>query len=75
MDHDTYSAGSLIGTVVFDLNTMLMRADFNSTQGTYFDGWVPIYDTIEGIRGELNIIVSFQAIDDKNVITVIVSES
>ena len=46
---------------------MLMRADYNNTQGTYFDGWMPIYDTIEGIRGELNVVVSFQAIGDKNV--------
>lgn len=67
MDHDTYSAGSLIGTVVVDLNTMIMRSDFSNSSGTIFDGWMPIYDTIEGIRGELRIGVSINVIRDKNV--------
>ena len=48
MDHDSYSAGSLIGTVVIDLNTMIMRSDFSNSSGTIFDGWMPIYDTIYG---------------------------
>lgn len=67
MDHDTYSAGSLIGTVTIDLNTMVMRSDYDNSTSVYFDGWMPIYDTMEGIRGELNIAVSFEAKGDKNV--------
>lgn len=67
MDHDTYSAGSLIGTCVIDLNTMLMRPDYDNTQDSCFSGWIPIYDTLEGIRGELYVDVSFQSIGDKNV--------
>lgn len=67
MDHDNYSSGSLIGTVVIDMNTMIMRSDFSNSLGTFFDGWMPIYDTIEGIRGELNIVVSMEAKGDKNV--------
>ena len=67
MDHDSYSAGSLIGTVVIDLNTMIMRSDFSNSSGTIFDGWMPIYDTIYGIRGELYIVVSMEVTGDKNV--------
>lgn len=67
MDHDTYSAGSLIGTVVIDLNTMVMRSDYDNSLSPYFDGWMPIYDTMEGIRGELYITVSSEAKVDRNV--------
>ena len=67
MDHDSYSAGSLIGTVVIDLNTMIMRSDFSNSSGTIFDGWMPIYDTIYGIRGELYMVVSMEVTGDKNV--------
>ena len=67
MDHDTYSAGSLIGTVVIDLNTMVMRSDYDNSLSPYFDGWMPIYDTMEGIRGELYITVSSEAKGDRNV--------
>ena len=69
MDHDTYSSGSLIGTVVIDMNTMIMRPDFSNSLGTFFDGWMPIYDTIEGIRGELNIAISMEVKGDKNVLS------
>ena len=67
MDHDTYSAGSLIGTVVIDLNTMVMRSDYDNSLSPYFDGWMPIYDTMEGIRGELYITASSEAKVDRNV--------
>ena len=67
MDHDTYSAGSLIGTVVIDLNTMVMRSDYDNSLSPYFDGWMPIYDTMECIRGELYITVSSEAKVDRNV--------
>ena len=67
MDHDTYSSGSLIGTVVVDLNTMLMRSDISNSLDILFDGWMPIYDTIDGIRGELNIAISMELKGDKNV--------
>lgn len=67
MDHDTYSAGSLIGSVTIDLNTMIMRMNDVDSQGVIFEGWMPIYDTLEGIRGELCVQISLDVIGDKNV--------
>ena len=67
MDHDTYSAGSLIGSVTIDLNTMIMRSNDVDSQGVIFEGWMPIYDTLEGIRGELYVQISLDVIGDKNV--------
>lgn len=68
MDHDTYSAGSLIGSVTIDLNTMIMRSNDVDSQGVIFEGWMPIYDTLEGIRGELYVQISLDVIGDKNVV-------
>ena len=67
MDHDTYSAGSLIGSVTIDLNTMIMRMNDVDSQVVIFEGWMPIYDTLEGIRGELYVQISLDVIGDKNV--------
>lgn len=67
MDHDTYSAGSLIGSVTIDLNTMIMRMNDVDSQGVIFEGWMSIYDTLEGIRGELYVQISLDVIGDKNV--------
>ena len=67
MDHDTYSAGSLIGSVTIDLNTMIMRMNDVDSQGVIFEGRMPIYDTLEGIRGELYVQISLDVIGDKNV--------
>ena len=67
MDHDTYSAGSLIGSVTIDLNTMIMRMNDVDSQGVIFEGWMPIYDTLEGIRRELYVQISLDVIGDKNV--------
>ena len=67
MDHDTYSAGSLIGSVTIDLNTMIMRSNDVDSQGVIFEGLMPIYDTLEGIRGELYVQISLDVIGDKNV--------
>ena len=67
MDHDTYSAGSLIGSVTIDRNTMIMRMNDVDSQGVIFEGWMPIYGTLEGIRGELYVQISLDVIGDKNV--------
>ena len=75
MDHDTYSSGSLIGTVTIDLNTMVMRGDYENVLDVCFDGWIPIYDTIYGIRGELYVTVSFETHRDKNVCAAVSSKT
>ena len=38
MDHDTYSAGSLIGSVTIDLNTMIMRTMWTPRESFLKDG-------------------------------------
>ncbi|XP_076116321.1 C2 domain-containing protein 5-like isoform X2 [Mytilus galloprovincialis] len=52
LDYDTYSAHDAIGKVYVDLNPLLSKETPNM-----ISGWFPIYDTMHGIRGELNIIV------------------
>ncbi|XP_064482437.1 C2 domain-containing protein 5-like isoform X3 [Ornithodoros turicata] len=50
MDYDTYSANDAIGKVYIGLSPMLSR-------DVMFSGWLPIYDTMHGIRGEVNVAV------------------
>ncbi|XP_055328766.1 C2 domain-containing protein 5-like isoform X2 [Paramacrobiotus metropolitanus] len=50
MDYDTYSSHDAIGKIYVDLTNILM-----SENRTMFAGWLPIYDTLLGIRGELKI--------------------
>ncbi|XP_059179627.1 C2 domain-containing protein 5-like [Physella acuta] len=60
LDYDTYSAHDTIGKVYIDLNPLLSRE--NST----ISGWFPIYDTMHGLRGELNIQVRVELFSDFN---------
>lgn len=48
LDYDTYSANDAIGKVSLSLSPLLLQ---NGTRG--MNGWVPIYDTMNGIRGEV----------------------
>uniref|UniRef100_A0A7S2W4C5 C2 domain-containing protein n=1 Tax=Mucochytrium quahogii TaxID=96639 RepID=A0A7S2W4C5_9STRA len=74
MDHDVYSADDLIGTVYIGLGPLLqMAADGDDGQESpnkfdedQIDGWFPIYDTLNGIRGELHVIVKVRFYDDVN---------
>ncbi|OQV19217.1 C2 domain-containing protein 5 [Hypsibius exemplaris] len=50
MDYDTYSSHDAIGKVYVDLTNMLV----SENRSTYA-GWLPIYDTLLGIRGQLKI--------------------
>lgn len=61
MDYDTYSANDAIGKVVLSLNPLLLQ---NNTKG--FSGNVPIYDTMNGIRGEINFMVKVELFSDNN---------
>lgn len=75
MDHDTYSANDAIGKVYLNLNPLLLSYDslsFNpsingeSTTHRELFGWIPVYDTMHGIRGEVNIIVKVELFSDLN---------
>lgn len=61
MDYDTYSANDAIGKVYIDLNPLLQKDSKH-----VLSGWFPIYDTMHGIRGEVNCIVKVALISDAN---------
>ncbi|CAG4988460.1 unnamed protein product [Colias eurytheme] len=72
MDHDTYSANDAIGKVVISLAPLLAR-EANNTNGitgppggAVMSGWIPVFDTMHGIRGELNVIVKVELFSDFN---------
>ena len=76
MDYDTYSANDAIGKVYIDLNPLLLtqpghRQASNPEAaggggGSMMSGWLPVYDTMHGIRGEVNIIVKVELFSDLN---------
>ncbi|XP_029678997.1 C2 domain-containing protein 5 isoform X1 [Formica exsecta] len=82
MDHDTYSANDAIGKVYVNLNPLLLpgmlppvkniwtlEASMNTSagsQGSVMTGWIPVYDTMHGIRGEVNIIIKVELFSDFN---------
>lgn len=61
LDHDTYSANDAIGKVYIDIDPLLC-----SEAATVIAGWLPIYDTIHGIRGEINVLVKVDLFNDLN---------
>nr|XP_020469526.1 C2 domain-containing protein 5 [Monopterus albus] len=61
LDHDTYSANDAIGKVYIDIDPLLC-----SEAASDISGWFPIYDTIHGIRGEINILVKVELFNDLN---------
>lgn len=61
MDYDTYSANDAIGKVYLDLNPLLSK-----DSGHVMSGWFPIYDTMHGIRGEINCVVKVALFSDAN---------
>lgn len=72
MDHDTYSANDAIGKVNISLNPLLLPSldgsiqNSQSGKGSVMSGWLPVYDTMHGIRGEINIIVKVDLFSDAN---------
>ncbi|XP_067655808.1 C2 domain-containing protein 5-like isoform X2 [Haliotis asinina] len=61
LDYDTYSAHDAIGKVYIDLNPLLTRESPH-----VINGWFPVYDTMHGIRGELNVLVKVELFSDFN---------
>ncbi|RXG51440.1 C2 domain-containing protein 5 [Armadillidium vulgare] len=76
MDYDTYSANDAIGKVYVDLNPLLLApAQLPSAKANQepppnsagvMSGWLPVYDTMHGIRGEVNILVKVDLFSDFN---------
>uniref|UniRef100_T1HPR1 C2 domain-containing protein n=1 Tax=Rhodnius prolixus TaxID=13249 RepID=T1HPR1_RHOPR len=68
MDYDTYSANDAIGKVYLNLNPLLLPS-FSSSYVDFritINGWLPVYDTMHGIRGEVSIIVKLELFEDFN---------
>jgi hypothetical protein len=60
MDYDQYSAHDAIGRVYLSLASLI-----NPLSGTIpLEGWFPIYDTLHGVRGEIQIKASIEVIKD-----------
>lgn len=64
MDYDTYSANDAIGKVYIDLNPLLLKADSHrvasdGSKQIMLNGWLPIFDTMHGVRGTYSITASF----------------
>ncbi|XP_063929582.1 C2 domain-containing protein 5 isoform X2 [Zophobas morio] len=79
MDHDTYSANDAIGKVYLDLNPLLLPAagllvrygrngdgNHEHSSNSVMSGWIPVYDTMHGIRGEVNVVVKVELFSDFN---------
>ncbi|XP_071807193.1 C2 domain-containing protein 5-like isoform X1 [Asterias amurensis] len=59
MDYDTYSAHDAIGKVYIDLNPLLWKDGVSE-----ISGWLPIYDTMHGLRGEISVIVKVDLLEN-----------
>lgn len=70
MDHDTYSANDAIGKVNISLNPLLLPSSSaelsQAGKGSVMSGWIPVFDTMHGIRGEVNLIVKVDLFSDVN---------
>uniref|UniRef100_A0A1Y1LNM9 C2 domain-containing protein n=1 Tax=Photinus pyralis TaxID=7054 RepID=A0A1Y1LNM9_PHOPY len=81
MDHDTYSANDAIGKVYVDLNPLLLpsipvmpkcrwsgdpSSNGEHSTNSLLSGWFPVYDTMHGIRGEVNVMVKVELFSDFN---------
>ncbi|XP_065094151.1 C2 domain-containing protein 5 [Ochlerotatus camptorhynchus] len=72
MDYDTYSANDAIGKVYINLSPLLYSftldkpTQSNTGKGSVMSGWIPVYDTMNGVRGEVNIIVKVDLFTDFN---------
>ncbi|XP_073841061.1 C2 domain-containing protein 5 isoform X1 [Musca autumnalis] len=67
MDYDTYSANDAIGKVNISLNPLCLETSGQTHgKGTVLSGWIPVFDTMHGIRGEVHVIVKVDLFSDVN---------
>ncbi|XP_035896718.1 C2 domain-containing protein 5 [Anopheles stephensi] len=67
MDYDTYTANDAIGKVYINLSPLLHSTSKSRTgKGSITSGWLPVYDTIHGVRGEIHVIVKVDLFTDFN---------
>ncbi|CAG0895331.1 unnamed protein product [Cyprideis torosa] len=73
LDHDTYSANDTIGKAYIDLKSLLTKETFRADRvlsslnhEVHLGGWIPVFDTLHGIRGEVNIHIRAEVFLDRN---------
>ena len=75
VDSDVITSDDIIGLVFIDLNPLLTSASWgdgapntlgSSATGSQINGWLPVVDTILGIRGEINVQVRLVFFGDAN---------
>lgn len=73
MDYDTYSSNDSIGKIYINLSPLLHSLTLDKPtqtsstgKGSVMSGWIPVYDTMNGVRGEVNIIVKVDLFTDFN---------
>ncbi len=68
----SFQANDAIGKVYIDLNPLLLKADDDRSSGggnnqqIMLSGWLPIFDTMHGVRGEVNVQVKVELFSDLN---------
>jgi hypothetical protein len=63
---DVLSEHSCIGSVYVDLNPLLMRSVVETGSDNDLKGFFPIFDPLEGVRGELEVSIKVNFIGDTN---------
>lgn len=63
---ENISSSELIGVVYVDLNPLIMRTAHGYDKDLVVEGWFPLYDTLRGIEGSLNVMIKLQFIDNDN---------
>ena len=63
---DVLSEHSCIGSVYVDLNPLLMRSVVETGTDNDLKGFFPIFDPLEGVRGELEVSIKVNFIGDTN---------
>jgi len=67
MDFDQISRNDPIGQISLDLNPLISVSTVGSvTNAPQIQGWFPIYDSLKGVRGELNVLVRLEYFGDRN---------
>lgn len=67
MDFDQISRNDPIGQVSLDLNPLISGSSTGSfSSAPQISGWFPIYDSLKGVRGELNVTVRLEYFGDVN---------
>ena len=61
LDYDAITADDAVGSVFIDLNPLLCWGSLG-----LISGWIPIYDSLRGVRGEINVQVKLQFFGDVN---------